>query len=298
MADGSAALLVLVPLLWFITAMMLLQARHRRKAGRQLWALYGKVGSGLGLEVREEVSAGYGLPDLVGDVHGRRVLVHPIVGRGSAGVPKTVYAASHTVALRKRTLVSPADVSPFTVGRYRHSVHVLGVRGRYLVTAQSRDDRPNVRRLLSSDALRVLDDLASENRSGFLSLVLQSGTVLFYTEGWEENYDALERNLRLVVALAEAIDQSVQESVPPVSPLFSRLEKRRHPRTVDTAAAGLLASLGAVLAVGTPFLVPDLVSVFLLENVCAILVLVGASRIYAAATMRSRAPVPSGASGR
>ncbi len=259
----SYALLVLLPVVWLMGLLVVYQARSRRKEGARLWEVYSGLARSLGLEAREEVSAGYGLPDLIGRVRGRRVLVHPIVGRGSGGLPKTAYVATHSRELDGRVLIKPPHVSRYAMGEFRRPVHVPGLPDGCHVTAQAMGDEPRVRRMLSPDARRGIAALLERNPDRSLSFILESRTVLFYNRGWDEDAGTIGGNVQGILDVAEALDLGGDGGALEVpSRMFARLDR------------------------GSPEVSSDFVTSFFLANIGAVVILISTTRVHAALTMR------------
>lgn len=286
MADPSA-LLILLPIIWLFGLLVVYQARSRRRQGARLWQVYAGLGRSMGLEAREEVSAGYGLPDLIGRVRERRVLVHPIVGRGSGGVPKTAYIAAHSHLLDGRVSIRPRHVSPFAVGQYRQHVDVPGLPEGCVVTAQAKGDAARVRDILSADARTAIAALLGRNPGRSLSFILESGTVIFYHRGWDEGAETIGENLRGLVDVAEALDRAVEKGAPEVpSRVFARLDRGSHAKAGDVAMAGFTGVLGVAIVVLAILASSDLEGAFVIANIGAIVILISATRAHAALTMR------------
>ncbi len=288
MSDSGAGMLVLVPLLWVVGALVIYQALSRRRAGAELWALYRRLGRSLHLDVRVEVSAGYGLPDLVGRVRGRSVAVHPIVGRGSAGIPKTAYAVAHRIAFQRKTTVIPHSVPRLHVSRLRHSVHIPGMSSFYDVTTDSKENRAMLHRTLDAKVARQIDMLFGTDRRDALALFLGPGTAIFYTEGWETDRRRLVDCLERIVGFADVLDERNPE-LPAVasSPFFERLERSRNPRLAGAVGAGLLAALGVGVIALAAWAGVDASLLLAYGNMGAVLLLMGATRIYAAYAMQT-----------
>ncbi len=289
MSDSGAAMLVFVPLLWAVGALVIYQALGRKKAGTELWAVYERLGRSLHLDTRIEVSAGYGLPDIVGRIRGRPVLVHPIVGQGSAGIPKTAYGAAHCIAFQRKTTVIPHSISHLSASRLRRRVHIPGLWSRYDVTTNSKEDQALLHKALDTKVVRQIDALFSTNRRDALALFLGPGTAVFYTEGWETNPKVLEDSLRRIVEFVEVLDER-NADLPAIasSPFFERLERDRSTRLVAAIGAGLLASLGVAVVALAVLAGADPALLLAFGNAGVILVLMGTTRVYAAYSMRHR----------
>jgi len=277
-------------MIWMLGGLVIYQALGRKKEGSKLWKIYNEVSRELGLIEKEESTMGYGLPDIVGKIKGRRVFIHPIVGKGAGGLAKTAFAVEHKIRLDKKVMISSTQISPLLLGKLRYPINMNNLSGyspNYLVTSQAKTNQNIMNKLFTTNISNSFNSMASRDPKKFLSLILESGIAIFYTLGWEEEKELLKNTLLTLVELVEQMEKNAPILDPNIdNRLFKYTTKKTYSKTIDVAMSIFITILGIIILGIIIITFSDIQSAVLLLNIGIVVILMGATRVYAATKMK------------
>ena len=282
--------IIILAMIWMLGAIVILQAITRKKEGEKLWAVYGEVAKELGLAEREEVMAGYGFPDVVGEIKGRKTFIHPIVGKGGGGLPKTAFAVEHKIKFNGKIMITTTKPLKMVPRSFRHKLTLANPYGKdwaFLVSGQSKEDIKVVAELFSGDALGLLSKIVHRNHEDFLYFFLESGIAILYTLDWENDKENLKNNLLDTLKLVEIMEANAPYLDPKIkSELFVRAEGKSLSKARDMFLSATLIPLGVIILVFLAPTVSDIWSMAVVVSIGLLVILIGTTRIYAAMFMK------------
>jgi hypothetical protein len=270
-------------IMWFFGIIVILQAFGRKKEGGKLWEAYYETSIELGLKEKESSASGYGFPDILGRIRGRRIIIHPIVGKGFGGVAKTAYTIEHKIRFDKKIMISSTKISSMRLSKYRYKLELTNLKSPdYIVTSEKRIDQDIMNQLFDKNVTSHFNSIILKNEKKFFALFLESGIAIYYNTDWDEDKDVLKNNLLNLIKLLEEMEKNAPELDPNINnKLFSYTSKRGYSKEVDIVISAILIPIGVILVIIALFS-SNILDMLFLINIGLVVILMGSTRIYAA----------------
>lgn len=180
-----------------------------RKEKKKIWGSYRDLSDDAELELREGSGMSYSLPDLYGEMEGRKVYVHP--GKGNKKKrPKTTYAVETKIPMDGSIIISSPETSEVEEGH--PSIDVPNIEKYDLaVNTESIENESIVKNLLSKKVSSKINHLASANKDDFRGLVLEPGLAMFSNFGIKRDIEKIKDTIGDVVELVDEMEKSSSE---------------------------------------------------------------------------------------
>jgi hypothetical protein len=273
--------------MWFLGVIVILQAFVRKKEGGKLWDTYYETSVELRLKEKESSTGGYGFPDILGRIRGRRIIIHPIVGKGFGGVAKTAYVIEHKIGFDKKIMISSTKISSMLLSKHKYKLELRNLKSPdYIVTSEKRINQEIMNRLFDKNVTSHFNSIALKNEKKFFALFLESGVAIYYNTDWDEDKDVLKTNLLDLIKLLEEMEKNATILDPNINnKLFNYTSKRGVSKEADIALSAVLITLCIAIFVIALFS-SDVLDMLLLINIGIVLTLMASTRIYAAIKMK------------
>ena len=258
MAADPRALVVLLLPMGLMVAILVHQARARKRAKRPMWEAVAAFARRHGLSVGECPGAPYGVPEAYGDLHGRPFHLRVIEGKASRLIQTSIGFATR-VPHRAEVYVTRGSVSKYAIGSPRWHQAFLGPPPR---SSQVRITSPVPRAVAKLQGKLGPEGEARLRRlvdgEGFYAVAFRSGKSELRAEFLVGDSVAIERWAADLLAATEAVESCVDpdalEELTPIVPF-----RTWRARWTDTGIqifligiAGFLAAL-PLLSGGVPW---------------------------------------------
>ncbi len=284
-------IVIMNAMIWLIGIVVIKQAYTRKTYGKELWNMYTRIAREFGLGVKEEATAGYGLPDIYGKMRGRKIYIHPIVGKGISGVAKTAYAVETKIRTHGKTFIGNAMISSWVLGSYKFKHELPNLdNSRYKVSTQNKKGWAMIEQIFTKELGERLTELISFGDSKFWGMAIDSGLIMVYTKEWETDENVIRKRLIGLVDLIEEMEKNAIRLDHNINnELLQLTGTKSHRSKEDNFISGIVILMG-FLIIGIPFFPTsepvELSGVAMILNIGILVILLGATRIHANKTMR------------
>lgn len=246
------------------------------KFGKKIWDLYGEVAQECPLSRQEGRLGNYGLPDLFGEVKGRRVYVHPSKKRRGKGErpAKTIIAVENTLDISQDLIVSNPETSDISGELPRLEITALE-RFDYRVNTPEGDGE-KAYEIFTDEVAKELNRMIVKNGESFRALILEPGAAMFSTYGMDMDKERMMDNLHRLIDLVDLMEETgpvLEEGM--ISERFETISKKNSLLKIEMSILVIL--LGTAV-----YLIYDsiLSRSYLFSNVGVILLLITSVRLY------------------
>lgn len=196
---------LLIAVLGFLA---LIKIFRSAKARKQVWDAFKDVEENSELERREGLSTSYGMPDLVGEIEGRKVYIHPVRSRRGKGArpSKTIYAVESGIDLDENIIISSPETTEQDENLASLDVPKLERYG-LKVDTERHDNQEVVDNLITKDVANKINRIVVKNGDDFRALILEPGIVMFSTFNIEIDREKMKENLEDTVKLVESMEK-------------------------------------------------------------------------------------------
>ncbi|MFO7991548.1 MAG: hypothetical protein R6U61_04535 [Thermoplasmata archaeon] len=177
------------------------------RARKQVWDAFEGTEENSGLERREGLGISYGMPDLVGNIDGRKVYIHPVRGKKGkrARLSKTVYAVESQIDLGGDIVISSPETIEDDENLEGLDVPRLKKYG-LAVSSESIESREAVKRLITKDAANKIHRLKVKNGEDFGGLILEPGIMMFSKFNIDVDEVKMRETLQEMVRLISSME--------------------------------------------------------------------------------------------